>query len=150
MDEGKQNKLKLVKEREGRWRQRTVPGQPGVVDSDVVGGRAVSFNFCDWWSIFKRNDGGVGAVTQVIWLLLHTHKHKHLLSSPPTHSYISVLNCVLSCLLVCRTSCPFSLGRSAGLTHRTWCQLSLTDAGVTHTENNNGTSVFALSFELLQ
>lgn len=62
----------------------------------------------------------------------------------------------MSCVPVCRTSCPFSLVWSVGLTHRTWCQLSLMGAAVTHahthahgksktegqqslTENSNGT-----------
>lgn len=50
-----------------------LPGQPGVVDSGVVWGVALSFHLCYWWSILKGNNGGVrGAVTQIFWLLLHT------------------------------------------------------------------------------
>lgn len=52
-----------------------VPVEFGEEDGDVVGRGVVTFNLCDWWSILQRNDGGVGAVTQVLWLLLHTHTH---------------------------------------------------------------------------
>lgn len=63
-----------------RW---CLPGHLRVVDSDVVGGGAVTFNFCDWWGILQRNDGRVGAVTQVLWLLLcvHTHTKRYITNS---------------------------------------------------------------------
>lgn len=46
---------------------------PGVVDCDVVRGGALAFHFRYWRSIFQRNNGWVGAVTQILWLLLRTH-----------------------------------------------------------------------------
>lgn len=62
--------------RDKRQRDRVLPGQSGVVDSDAVGGGTVSFNFCDWWSFLKRNNGRVVAVTQVLRLFLHRCKKK--------------------------------------------------------------------------